>query len=473
MASPEPDTRDTDASLAHWRMRADAALAAALDGLEGTEPRLHAAMRHAVLIGGKRMRPLLAYAAGVACGAPEEALDAPATAVELVHAYSLVHDDLPAMDDDALRRGQPTVHVAYGEATAILAGDALQALAFATLAAAPASDAARVEMLAELAAAGGAAGMCGGQAYDLAATGTTIPLRSLDVSVLAQALAMPPVDVEDRLVILMKPGNRQLEALRRLVKNRVVLTASVVVAATALGLLVFSPGGEASPQTTPDTDPGRGVEVAPTPVVPEIGEGLTIERTDTIDQGGEIAPPGADIAEIGEGDLAHHRIVHRGGVQPEHVGPASGRGVRPALGDHQLRLERRPAQHRPTHCGDGDVGLDQHAVGPTRPQRDRRVVATHPVAEANGPGGQRREEGLGLPVVAGHLRVGAEHVLERHQPQAAGQGVGGAEPGPELARGGDVAVVAARPDRRHRRSRGRGTRRRGSRPGFATATPAR
>src|SRR5690606_5728549 len=127
-----------------------------------------------------RMRPLLTYATGVACGASEDALDAPAAAVEMVHAYSLVHDDLPAMDDDALRRGQPTVHVAFDEATAILAGDALQALAFATLAQARAGDAARVAMLAELAAASGAAGMCGGQALDLAATGTRIPLAALE-----------------------------------------------------------------------------------------------------------------------------------------------------------------------------------------------------------------------------------------------------------------------------------------------------
>ena len=171
MASPDPGDDGTDASLAQWRARVDAALASALDGLEGTEPRLHAAMRHAVLLGGKRMRPLLTWAAGTACGAREEALDAPATAVELVHAYSLVHDDLPAMDDDALRRGQPTVHVAFDEATAILAGDALQALAFTTLAASPVDDAARVAMLAELAGAAGASGMCGGQAWDLAATG--------------------------------------------------------------------------------------------------------------------------------------------------------------------------------------------------------------------------------------------------------------------------------------------------------------
>jgi len=171
MATPEPREHDVQARLTRWRTRADAALAAALDGIEGTEPRLLAAMRHAVLLGGKRMRPLLAYAAGHACGAREEALDAPAAAVEMVHAYSLVHDDLPAMDDDALRRGQPTVHVAFDEATAILAGDALQALAFSMLAQSPLPDARRVAMLAELAGASGAAGMCGGQALDLAATG--------------------------------------------------------------------------------------------------------------------------------------------------------------------------------------------------------------------------------------------------------------------------------------------------------------
>ncbi|WP_341777551.1 farnesyl diphosphate synthase [Luteimonas aestuarii] len=160
-----------DTKLDAWRTRADRALVNALDGLHGTEPRLLAAMRHAVLLGGKRMRPMLAYAAAHACGADAEATDAPAAAVELVHAYSLVHDDLPAMDDDALRRGQPTVHVAFDEATAILAGDALQTLAFSTLATSPLPSQRVVAMLAELAHASGAAGMCGGQAFDLAATG--------------------------------------------------------------------------------------------------------------------------------------------------------------------------------------------------------------------------------------------------------------------------------------------------------------
>jgi farnesyl diphosphate synthase len=173
MATPEPGAPGVDEVLTRWRSRTDTALAAALDTLEGaTEPRLLAAMRHAALLGGKRMRPLLVHATAHACGAREDACDAAASAVELVHAYSLVHDDLPAMDDDALRRGQPTVHVAFDEATAILAGDALQTLAFSLLAAAPLDDARRVAMLAELAQAAGAAGMCGGQALDLAATGS-------------------------------------------------------------------------------------------------------------------------------------------------------------------------------------------------------------------------------------------------------------------------------------------------------------
>ncbi|GAP66522.1 geranyltranstransferase [Mizugakiibacter sediminis] len=163
--------------------RADAALARVLPPEEQPPAELHRAMRYAVLGGGKRLRPLLVYAAGAALGAPDAALDAPACAVELIHAYSLVHDDLPAMDDDDLRRGRPTCHIAFGEATAILAGDALQALAFELLArdAAPGVDAAaRVEMLRTLGAACGAEGMAGGQALDLAAVGKTLTLAELE-----------------------------------------------------------------------------------------------------------------------------------------------------------------------------------------------------------------------------------------------------------------------------------------------------
>ena len=167
------DTAGADPTLQldAWRTRIDAALERALDLVTGAEPRLVAGMRHAVLLGGKRMRPLLAHASGHACGAAPDALDGPATAIELIHAYSLVHDDLPAMDDDALRRGQPTVHMAFDEGTAILVGDALQSLAFQVLADTPVSDDRRVSLLRELAMAAGAHGMCGGQALDLAATG--------------------------------------------------------------------------------------------------------------------------------------------------------------------------------------------------------------------------------------------------------------------------------------------------------------
>ncbi len=175
-AAPTPDGALIETRIADWRARTDAALQHALARCDDGDPRLQAAMRHAVLLGGKRMRPLLVHATAHAFGTAPGAADAPAAAVELVHAYSLVHDDLPAMDDDALRRGQPTVHVAFDEATAILAGDALQTLAFATLADGAPSPAAlsaetRLRMVAVLAQASGASGMCGGQALDIAATG--------------------------------------------------------------------------------------------------------------------------------------------------------------------------------------------------------------------------------------------------------------------------------------------------------------
>ena len=163
--------------------RADDALARFLPPDEQPPVELHRAMRYAVLGGGKRLRPLLVYATGVAFDAAPEALDAPAAAVEIIHAYSLVHDDLPAMDDDSLRRGRPTCHVAFGEAMAILAGDALQALAFEVLAdeAALSVDAAtRLAMLRTLALACGSHGMAGGQAFDLAAVGHALSPAELE-----------------------------------------------------------------------------------------------------------------------------------------------------------------------------------------------------------------------------------------------------------------------------------------------------
>jgi farnesyl diphosphate synthase len=145
--------------------------------------RLHEAMRYTTLNGGKRIRPLLVYAAGQALDVSWERLDTPACAVELIHAYSLVHDDLPAMDDDDLRRNQPTCHRAYDEATAILVGDALQSLAFKSLSCDPSMQAdarIRLSMVETLARASGSRGMAGGQAIDLEAVGKELNLAELE-----------------------------------------------------------------------------------------------------------------------------------------------------------------------------------------------------------------------------------------------------------------------------------------------------
>jgi geranylgeranyl pyrophosphate synthase len=148
----------------------------------GTE-RLREAIRYSTLGGGKRLRPALVYLVGESLGAPLTNLDAPAAAVELIHVYSLVHDDLPAMDDDDLRRGRPTCHRAYDEATAILVGDALQALAFSVLADETLGNvgpATRLAMIRTLAFAAGTAGMAGGQAVDLAAVGQTLSVDAVE-----------------------------------------------------------------------------------------------------------------------------------------------------------------------------------------------------------------------------------------------------------------------------------------------------
>ena len=165
------------------RARLERALDHLLPDATTLPARLHKAMRYAVLDGGKRIRPTLVYAGGMATGATQARLDAPACAVELIHAYSLVHDDLPAMDDDDLRRGKPSCHRAFGEAYAILAGDALQSLAFQILAQEDPQDtgaAIRLQMIRTLALASGSRGMAGGQAIDLAATGQQLNIAELE-----------------------------------------------------------------------------------------------------------------------------------------------------------------------------------------------------------------------------------------------------------------------------------------------------
>ena len=166
--------------IRQYSERVAACLDRALPPADETPRRLHEAMRYAVLGGGKRIRPLLVYATGECLGVAPVRLDAPAAAIELIHAFSLVHDDLPAMDDDDLRRGQPTVHRQFDEATAILAADALQPLAFLIIASSPAlSDAEKAAVIATVAEACGSRGMTGGQSIDLASEGRVLSADAL------------------------------------------------------------------------------------------------------------------------------------------------------------------------------------------------------------------------------------------------------------------------------------------------------
>ncbi|WP_374340342.1 polyprenyl synthetase family protein [Azonexus sp.] len=191
--------------------RAESALARFLPAADCIPARLHDAMRYATLGGGKRVRPLLAHAAGELTGATPEALDIVGSAVEMIHAYSLVHDDLPCMDDDVLRRGRPTCHVEYDEPTALLVGDSLQTMAFELLASQPiAEPKQQLEMIALLAHASGSRGMAGGQAIDLASVGQPLTQPELELmhalktgaliraAVLLGALAGQPLTADER-----------------------------------------------------------------------------------------------------------------------------------------------------------------------------------------------------------------------------------------------------------------------------------
>jgi geranylgeranyl pyrophosphate synthase len=208
-AEADASIEDFGAQLEAWRLRMESALAARLPEPDVIPERLHAAMRYSVLGGGKRIRPALVFATARAVGLTEDDVEAAACAIELVHVYSLVHDDLPAMDDDDMRRGRPTCHKAYDEATALLVGDALQPLAFQLLARdakLPASPMIRLKLIEMLAQAIGTFGMAGGQAIDLAVQGMRLDIGQVEdmharktgavirASVLMAAECAPPLD---------------------------------------------------------------------------------------------------------------------------------------------------------------------------------------------------------------------------------------------------------------------------------------
>jgi len=208
--------------------RTETALEGALPSPELAPARLHEAMRYAALGGGKRVRPLLCHAAGSIFGADSNVLDAPATAVELIHAYSLVHDDLPCMDNDVLRRGKPTCHVEFDEATALLVGDALQTQAFQSLSSrlAGVSAARQLDMLRLLATASGSRGMAGGQAIDLAAVGQQLTINELEYMHIHKTGAL----IRAAVLLGAHCGDAAPDALERLGRfaNRIGLLFQVV-----------------------------------------------------------------------------------------------------------------------------------------------------------------------------------------------------------------------------------------------------
>jgi len=171
---------DFQAWMGSVQARMETALSRLLPAGQVAPAKLHEAMRYAVLEGGKRVRPLLAFAAGEVSEAPRQRIEVAAAAVEMIHAYSLVHDDMPCMDDDVLRRGKPTVHVEYDEATALLVGDALQSLAFQLISENRLSEKNQLEMVRTLAIAAGSRGMAGGQQIDLDSTGSALTLQELE-----------------------------------------------------------------------------------------------------------------------------------------------------------------------------------------------------------------------------------------------------------------------------------------------------
>lgn len=221
-------TQDFSAWMQAIQARTEAALDQYLPAKNIVPGKLHDAMRYATLGGGKRVRPLLTHAAGNIFGAPAETLDAAACAVELIHVYSLVHDDLPCMDDDSLRRGKPTVHIEFDEATAMLAGDALQTQAFHVLArqGLMADGARQIRMVELLALAAGSRGMAGGQAFDLDSVGKQLTLTELEFMHIHKTGAL----IRAAVLLGAHCGNADEDALARLshYANRVGLLFQVI-----------------------------------------------------------------------------------------------------------------------------------------------------------------------------------------------------------------------------------------------------
>jgi farnesyl diphosphate synthase len=210
------DAPGFDSLVVQYQQRVDAALDRWLPPPEVNPMRLHQAMRYAVLAPGKRVRPVLVYATAAALGIELERVDGAASAVEIIHAYSLIHDDLPAMDDDDLRRGRPTCHRKFDEATAILAGDALQALAFYILSHDPqmTSDAtARLRMIEKLALFSGSRGMAGGQAIDLAAVGKPLNIAELETMHIHKTGALIRTCIQLAALSTDNLGKQQFQAL--------------------------------------------------------------------------------------------------------------------------------------------------------------------------------------------------------------------------------------------------------------------
>ncbi len=218
----KPDSEAFRLLLDEYKQRVDERLDFWLPAANLIPESLHQAMRYSVLGSGKRVRPVLVYATATALGIPLQRVDGIATAVEIIHAYSLIHDDLPAMDDDDLRRGRPTCHKKFDEATAILAGDALQALAFYILSHDPdmtPQPAQRLQMIERLALYSGSRGMAGGQAIDLASVGKQINLAELETMHIHKTGALIRTCIQMAALSTEQIDPVQMDALDRYAKK--------------------------------------------------------------------------------------------------------------------------------------------------------------------------------------------------------------------------------------------------------------